>query len=133
MSIHKILSAMIQILTRGDYVLLETKGGTKILVLDDASFAWVTVTDIGEILVTSHKAHKADYILSKGKYRLYKVKNEPKYVDQVHLELLIGCGEWQGYLLPNGLPTDIKKRNRLIPTSEIITKTGNCEECTCEH
>ncbi len=124
---------MIQILSRGDYVLIETKKGTKILNLDDRSFAWVTVANIGEILITSHKTHKADYVLAKGKYRLYKIKNDPKFVDQIHLELLIGCGQWQGYLIPNGLPTDIRKRNRLIPTREVISKTNNCGECTCEH
>lgn len=28
---------------------------------------------------------------------------------------------WQGYLLPTGLLTDEKKRNRIIPTQELMT------------
>ena len=71
--------------------------------------------------MTSHKKHKADCILSVGHYRLYKVANEPEISDQLHLELCVGQGIWQGYLLPTGLPTDEKKRNRIIPTREIIT------------
>jgi hypothetical protein len=35
----------------------------------------------------------------------------------------VGKGTWQGYLLPTGLPDDKKKRNRIIPTDEVITKT----------
>ncbi len=123
---------MLKMVQRGDYKLLETKHQTKILTLDDKeSFAWINALDIGEILVTSHKTHDADAFLARGKYRLYEVKDEPKYVDQFHLELSIGCGTWQGYLLPHGLPTDEKKRNRIIPTKEVVTTTNSCSECKC--
>lgn len=123
---------MLKMIQRGDYKLLETKKQTKILTLDDKeTFAWINAMDIGEILVTSHNPHKIDALLAQGKYRLYEVKNEPKYVDQFHLELSVGCGNWQGYLMPYGLPTEEKKRNRIIPTSEVITKTNSCSECNC--
>lgn len=115
---------MITIVARGRYELIETKGQTKILLLDDERiYAWVNAGDIGEILVTSHKKHMADCILSVGHYRLYNVKDEPKLSDQLHLELQIGYRSWQGYLLPTGLPTNTKKRNRIIPTHELITRT----------
>lgn len=121
---------MIQILARGEYKLIETKHDTKILILDnDKTFAWIKAANIGEIHVTSHKAHKEDNLLAVGNYRLYEVKDEPKFIDQEHLELQVGCGYWQGYLLPHGLPTDEKKRNRFITTYEIITTTNNC----CHH
>lgn len=108
----------------GTYSLIETKDQTKILVLDrKTTFAWVNVKEIGEILVTSHKTHKADTILAMGKYRLYDVENEPKLSDQLHLELSVGEGLWQGYLLPTGLPKGKKIRNRIIPTLEVITKS----------
>lgn len=114
---------MIKLQQHGTYTLIETKKQTKILVLDEKqTFAWVTAKDIGEILVTSHKTHKADYILSIGNYRIYKVKDEPQYSDHVHLELSVGKNIWQGYLLLTGLPTNTDKRNRIIPTDEIITK-----------
>lgn len=113
---------MIQLLESGNYTLSETVNQTKILSLHNKTFAWVNAADIGEILVTSHNAYKVDCILSKGAYRVYKVKNEPALTDLVHLELLVGEGVWQGYLLPHGLPTDEKKRNRIIPTNELITK-----------
>ena len=114
---------MIKILKQGTYKLIETKAHTKILTLDDRSiFAWVSVAEIGEILVASNKKHKTDHILNIGKYRLYDVKDEPKLTDLAHLELYVGDGIWQGYLLTTGLPTEQKKRNRIIPTKEIITR-----------
>jgi hypothetical protein len=39
----------------------------------------------------------------------------------MHLELSIGKGQWQGYLLLTGLPTNKKRRNRIIPTKEVIS------------
>ena len=121
---------MIQVLARGEYKLLETKNYTKILIFDnEKTFAWIVAKNIGEILVTSHKTQEQDNLLSVGNYRLYEVKDEPKFIDQQHLELQVGCGYWQGYLLPHGLPTNEKKRNRIISTSELLTKTNNC----CHH
>jgi len=61
-------------------------------------------------------------MLSLGQFRLYDVKDEPKLTDLIHLELFVGGGLWQGYLLPTGLPTDKDKRNRIIPTDELITR-----------
>ena len=115
--------SMIKLVQSGNYKLIETKGQTKILMVDDFTFAWVNAEEIGEILVVSHTSHVVDHFLSIGKYRLYKVKDEPNLTDTEHLELFIGDGMWQGYLLPTGLPTEKKKRNRIIPTRECITKT----------
>ena len=115
---------MIQLQDKGTYHLIETQNHTKILTLDKKkSYAWVNAEDIGEILVTSHKSHKVDHILAVGKYRLYTVKDEQKFTDLNHIELFVGEGVWQGYLLPTGLPNDEKRRNRIIPTKEIITKS----------
>jgi hypothetical protein len=115
---------MLKLSKQGEYTLIETKGQTKIIILDNKdTFAWINVQDIGEILVTSHKQHKTDCILTLGKYRIYEVKNEHNLTDLAHLELYVGKGTWQGYLLPTGLPDDKKKRNRIIPTDEVITKT----------
>ena len=115
---------MIQLLKHGIYTVIETRGHVKILILDSRKvFAWIHAGEIGEILVASHKTHKADHILSTGRYRMYDVKDEPKFIDIIHLELLVGDGVWQGYLLPTGLPRGRKTRNRIIPTREIITKS----------
>ncbi|MFA6981487.1 MAG: hypothetical protein WC243_00460 [Patescibacteria group bacterium] len=112
---------MIKLIKEGHYELIETKGQTKILILDDKrTFAWIDVEDIGEILITSHNAHKTDNILAVGEYRLYDVVDEPELTDLEHLELSVGDGVWQGYLLPTGLPTDKDKRNRVIPTKQLI-------------
>lgn len=116
-------SDMIKVLTEGQYQLTETKEQTKILSLDDKQFAWVNVSDIGGILITSFKKHDTDTVLSLGKYRLYGVKDEPDLTDLQHLELCVGDNTWQGYLLTTGLPNGRDKRNRIIPTNELITKS----------
>lgn len=115
---------MINLTQSGTYKLIETRGNTKILILDGkTTFAWVHVNEIGEILVTTHKIHKVDHILSIGEYRIYDIKDEINYSDQLHLELSVGAGQWQGYLLLTGLPTDKKKRNRIVPTKEVVTES----------
>lgn len=114
---------MIKLLQKGQYKLLETKAQTKILILDDKqTYAWVNIEDLGEILVTSHNTLETDTTLSVGDYFLYDVEDEPELVDLEHLELSVGNGIWQGYLLLTGLPTDKDIRNRIIPTKEVITK-----------
>lgn len=113
---------MIKLIEKGSYKLFETKHLVKILKLNKKNFVWINAPSIGEILVSSHKSHRADYILSSGKYRIYEVKDEPQLTDLLHLELLVGEGLWQGYLLPVGMPNGVKRR-KIIPTKEIITKT----------
>lgn len=112
---------MISLLRSGVYKLVETKHHTKILSFDSAVFAWLEPAGIGEILVASYKKHKADCVLSVGRYNLYDVDDEPHLSDQQHLELDAGMDNWQGYLLPTGLPDSSKKRSRIIPTGEVIT------------
>lgn len=118
---------MIKLTEQGTYRLIETARHIKILVLSEDEkrkvFVWINAAPIGEILVASHKPHKIDHILAIGKYRIYEVKDEPQLTDLIHLELFVGDGIWQGYLLPTGLPGNEKKRNRIIPTKEIITKS----------
>ncbi len=115
---------MIRFLKQGAYVLSETKEGTKILTFDTKStYAWIIVSGIGEILVSSHSQHENSHILASGMYRMYQIKDEPDLTDLVHLELLVGNGVWQGYLLPTELPKGAKRRSRIIPTHEIITKS----------
>ena len=116
---------MIKLIQRGAYRIIETSKQIKILILDDKrSYAWINAGIIGKILVASHRPHKADYLLAVGKYRIYEIKDEPKLTDLVHLELLAGDGVWQGYLLTKGLPDrEDKKRVRIIPTKEVITKS----------
>jgi hypothetical protein len=112
---------MITLLQNGQYKLIETKHNTKVLYLDDDTYAWVKPVGIGEILVASHKVHKTDYVLSTGGYKLYDVENELKLSDQMHLELEVGMNMWQGYLLLTGLPNESHIRGRIIPTNETIT------------
>ena len=112
---------MIVLERSGLYKLIETKHHTKVLYLNSDIYAWIEPANIGEILVTSHKVHKSDCVLSIGSFRLYEVDDESELIDQIHLELEIGKNHWQGYLLLTGLPNSEKKKARIIPTREIIT------------
>ncbi len=112
---------MIRLLESGKYSVFETGGHTRILeIVDKYNFAWIH-TNVGEILVASQQEFKPKELVAEGNYRLYDVKNEPELTDLIHLELFVGEGKWQGYLLPTGFPEAKKKRSRIIPTNEIIT------------
>lgn len=112
---------MIKLLTKGKYRLLGTKDHKTMLYLDRQGYHWNYAPRIGELLTFSKHAHKQNYILVQGNYKIYGVKNEPKLVDLNHLELSVGQGQWQGYLLLTGLPTNKKIRSRIVPTDEIIS------------
>jgi len=112
---------MVELLDEGEYQLLETKGEIKILILAEAAYAWVDLEGSGEILVTAHRLGETEAALSLGRFKLYQVENEPQLSDQQHLELSVGEGAWQGYLLPTGLPRGMKIRGRIVPTKEIIS------------
>ncbi len=116
---------VIRLIKIGHYVLFETKTDTKILCLDETkSYACIFAEGIGKILVQAKNIHEINCILSRGTYRMYDVINEPNLTDLTHLELFVGEGHWQGYLLPNNMPGDKKKRARIIPTRELITRSS---------
>lgn len=114
---------MIKLLEHGEYLLTETDGNAKMLSLSGIGvYAWIHAAGIGEILVISKKS-PAGHMMAAGKYRIYSVKDENKLTDTIHLELFVGEGAWQGYLLITGLPKGEHKRARIVPTKEIITRS----------
>ncbi len=115
--------AMIQTVKNGNYRLYETKHNNRVLELDREKYVWLLAPKIGEMLVLTSLSHRVKNVISSGNYRLYNVKDEVDLTDLLHLEFFVGNGLWQGYLLPTGLPLISKKRSRIIPTSEIITKS----------
>lgn len=118
---------MIKKVREGDYELFETKSGLRIINLNSqGSFIWINAEGVGGVLVRSEKNHKPNKILTKGYFRVYDVVDEPGLTDLCHLEVCIGRGQWQGYLLPKGLPRR-KSKHRIIPTKETISRGG----CTC--
>lgn len=112
---------MISVIKKGTYEIIETKHKTKVLYLDASPYAWVHPTRIGEILISSHRQKGTDTKVSSGRYALYDVDDEDYLTDLQHLELEYGRNSWQGYLLPTGLPHDVKIRARIIPTDQLIT------------
>jgi len=112
---------MIRLRKSGTYRLIETRRHTKVLYLDNDSYAWVEPWVSKEILIMSRRAHITDCTLSIGEYCLYDVRGEPHLPGRQFLELEVGDDIWQGYLLLSGLPTAQKKRGRIIATHELVT------------
>jgi hypothetical protein len=112
---------MIKTLDKGTYLLVRTKDHKTLLYLGEQSYLWNYAPKIGELLTFTKHEHQTDFVLARGDYRISKVKDEPDLVDLEHLELSLGKGTWQGYLLLTGLPTVKKIRSRIVPTGEIIT------------
>ncbi len=59
-----------------------------------------------------------------GKYRKYEVKNEQSFKNGVYLELSVGMGKWNCYILPTGLPNKNSPEKSILVTKECITKTA---------
>lgn len=114
---------MIRIVQEGKYKLIETNEKKKILTLRERTFSWAKNGEKDELIPTSYIPAEKDYILAIGKYRLYDVKDEFDLADVPHLELLVGEGKWQGYIVPSGIPSGKRKQSVIMPTGEIITKT----------
>jgi len=116
---------MVKKIKEGKYELFETKSGSRVINLNGhGKYVWLKIENIGEVLAKSEKNYNPDRILAKGYFRLYDILNEPELTDLPHLEVCIGLGQWQGYLLPRGLPGKGGK-HRIIPTGEILSK-GVC-------
>lgn len=113
---------MITLQNVGAYRLIQTKKHhTKILYLENISYAWVKFENIGEVLIVSHKDYPQECTLSTGRYMLYKVQSERSLRSGMHLELQVGQDKWQGYLIPDGLPDNRRIHTRIIPVGEVVT------------
>jgi hypothetical protein len=114
---------MIKLLQSGDYQLIETLEKDKILIFDKKqTFVWLSADEAGGMLVAAHTTQSNDHFLSLGTYRIYQVEHEPHLTDALHMELLVGEGVWQGYLLSIGLPDTQRSTSRFIPTKELISR-----------
>jgi hypothetical protein len=113
---------MITLLQSGKYTLLQAIEEVKALLLDKKLFGWDEVVAEEELVFFSLKQFHPIGISTTGKYRLYEVKGEKKLVNAIHLELFAGDGKWEGYLLPDGLPTKEVPRKKIVRIDQTITK-----------
>lgn len=113
---------MIKRVETGIYRLTETPHRMKLLSLSrHGKYILTGIEGIGDILAVTRRPHRIHATLSAGTYHVYDVIDEPHLSDQLHLEVEVGAGQWQGYLLPTGLPSGDKLRSRIIPTHEVVT------------
>lgn len=120
---------MIKLTASGKYRLAETHNSSKLLYLDSEAYIWRPVAHVGHMLGLVNNPKKTDSYLAVGNYRLYDVKDEAGFTDNRHLELFLGSGRWQGYLLPDGLPADGRTMHRIIATHELITARQESQVC----
>jgi hypothetical protein len=113
---------MITLLQSGKYTLFQAVEEVKALLLDKKLYGWQEIKDEEELVFFSlHKFHPVD-VTTTGKYRLYEVTGEKKFVNAIHLELFAGDGKWEGYVLPDGLPTKESRRKKILRIDTTITK-----------
>ena len=123
---------MIKVVSKGDYILYEDHNKRKILKLGDAKLLYWTDSKI--IQAMNNSANPKD-TLSLGKYRLYKILDEPQLTNNYHLELYVGNKQWRGYLLSSNI---LKTRMPVVAisaTNELISvckcQCSNCTEISC--
>ena len=121
---YLLVVTMIKLIQSGVYQLTQTTGESKILTLDKAQiYTWRHSKETDVIWTTFHTAQKSDHLLAMGKYRYYTVEDDFQLTDALHLELLVGEGVWQGYLLSLGFPRSENKHSRIIPTHELVSRS----------
>ena len=118
---------MIKLINNGKYNLVEIENGIKALALGEifgekSVYFLIDADVIRKTSTQNYQYYEAGFILASGRYRLYDVKSEWNFRSNKHLELSVGEGFWQGYLLPEGFPTTRKTEKRIIPIKELITK-----------
>lgn len=120
-------SIMITVIRTGAYRLFETHEKKGLLVLDGKSiYSWDLKNTPEKLWISPRTSIKTHTTLSTGKYRLYDVKNESNLTENLHLELMIAQGKWQGYVLPTGFPREVNTKKQIIPTEERITCSSLC-------
>ena len=113
---------MIRVVTKGEYMLLKTCDDRTLLLLEENDpVMWIADSGCADLLEICDKAYSTKCVIVYGNYRLYEVKDESYLTGWEHLELTVGKGRWQGYLLPHGLPSGGKRRREIISTEELIS------------
>ncbi len=119
---------MITLRHSGPYELAEAQHGTKLLYLDNTNYAWMDPLPTVSLLILTHYQQTPHTILKMGTYRLYTVINESGLVNTMHLELGGDNDAWNGYLLPENLPTVGHFSCRIVATNEVITHNPTYRE-----
>lgn len=123
---------MITVIKAGNYRFITTVDRLSVLSLDNKrNFFWEEQNE--GIVLVYQSSEKKGHIVQAGKYRLYTVRGEPRLTLGGHLELLVGKGKWESFLLPSGLPTDLIYRKTIIPTNECISRSSNTEDVGIMH
>jgi hypothetical protein len=117
--------AMITVLSTGTYQLYK-KDPLRILTLNGKKkFLWEKSRDATGQLRFWTPQDNIEELSASGAFRLYDVKKETDLTDGMHLELFVGEGDWEGYLLKDKLPNAKRKECDIVKTDECITK------CAC--
>lgn len=116
---------MITVLQTGTYQLYK-QDSTRLLTLNGKKrYLWQKNHGPTEYLTLLPRQERTAELSASGAFRLYDVKKETNLTDGMHLELFVGEGCWERYLLPDKLPNVKAKVSDIVKTDECITK------CAC--
>jgi hypothetical protein len=102
----------------GNYSLQKLVSGHKLLTLDKKSYIWVSGNP-GH-LVRTKETTKGSILISKGRYWLFDVATRPGLTKGLHLSIVKSPGEWEAFIITDGLPDKVNKQSIITPTDERI-------------
>lgn len=114
---------MIKLIGTGDFQILQTPAKHRLIILGRREYGWTKMPGIGEMLVVTKKPKSETKLLKRGRFRIYKVKDESYLIDNWHLELLSTKRSWEAFLLPMGLPYSRAKQTPIEATPEVISSS----------
>lgn len=102
----------------GNYSLRKLISGHKLLTLDKKSYVWVEGNP--DYLVRSKESTADSYLIYKGRYWLFDVVDRPGFTPGLHLSIVKRPGEWEAFIIPDGLPNKTHPQSTITPTDERI-------------
>lgn len=107
----------------GIYSLRKIDEDHKLLTLDKKSFVW-TLSNPG-YLARSKTVDTKSEVVSKGRFWMFDVLSRPDLTKGLHLSIVKAPGEWEAFIIPDGLPDKNHPRSNIIPTEERIVPGPN--------
>ncbi len=118
---------MITVTNKGRYWFMRKQ---KLLMLENEDekdntkkvYDFILIQKRGKISLTSHTEFSSTEKVVTGRFRLYEVSSEKSFKNGTHLELCIKAGEWNCYVLPEGLPDKNSLEKSFFVNKNCITE-----------
>jgi len=105
-------------ISTGNYCLRKIDSDHKLLTLDKKSYIW-TLSD-PDYLERGAMIDNKFPVISKGRFWIFDVLSHPRLTKGLHLSIVKAPGEWEAYIMPDGLPDKKHTQSGIVPTKERI-------------